>query len=56
MAAYLHVTHTHIYIENVTFSYNCEDNKIIDMREKFIRWFTYLNAWISQNFEVSNFI
>ena len=37
MAAYLHVTHTHIYIENVTFSYNCEDNKIIDMREKFIR-------------------
>ena len=60
MANYLHLTHTHIYIymfiENVTVSYNCEDNKIIDMREKFIRWFTYLNAWISQNFEVPNFI
>ena len=43
MANYLHLTHTHIYIyiymfiEIVTVSYNCEDNKIIDMREKFIR-------------------
>ena len=43
------------FIENVNL-YNYEERKILDMRDKFIRSFAYLKAWISQNFEVPNFI